>query len=71
MGFNQEAEGGVIREAVSHKLDIPLVNPSKNVWRDSTQTKVPNSPFQVGDSLRYTNVGHNDMVEIVDINKIV
>ena len=36
MDFTPEAEDEVIREAVSHKLYRPLVNPSKKVWRDST-----------------------------------
>ena len=53
----------------SHKLDRPLVNPLNKVWKDSTQTKNPNSHFQIGDSLRYTNEGHNEMVELGDIKK--
>ena len=36
-----ESEDEVIREEVSHKLDIPLVNPLKSVCRDSTETKAP------------------------------
>ena len=51
MYFTPEAEYEVVREAFSHKLDIPLVNPSK-VWRDSTQNKAPTSSLQIGDSLR-------------------
>ena len=55
MDFNPEAEDEVIREAVSHKLDRFLVNPSNKVWRDSTQNKAPTSTFQIGDSLIYKN----------------
>ena len=62
MGFTPEAENEVIREAVSHKLHIPLVNPSNKVLRDSTQSKYPTSPFQIGESIRYTNEGHTKMV---------
>ena len=39
MYFTLEEDYEVIREAVLHKLDRPLVNPSNKVWRDSTQTK--------------------------------
>ena len=52
MDFTPGVEDEVIREAVSHKLYRNLINPSNKVWRDSTQTKTPNSPLQVGDSLR-------------------
>ena len=55
MDFNPEAEDEVIREAVSQKLDISLVKPREKVWRDSTQTKAPTSPFHIGDSLIYKN----------------
>ena len=41
----------------------------KNVRGDSTQTKAPTSPFQIGDSLRYTDDGQNEMVGMVDVNK--
>ena len=68
MDFNPEAEDEVIREAVSHKLDRFLVKPSKKVWRYSTQTKSPTSPFQIGDSLIYKNEVHNEMVDLVDVN---
>ena len=51
------------------KIDIPIVNPSNKVWRDSTQTKTPTSPLHIGDSVRYTNEGHNYMVDMVDLNK--
>ena len=34
MDFTPEVEYKVIREAVSHKLDIPLVNPSNKFLRD-------------------------------------
>ena len=59
--FNPQTEDEIIREAVSHKLYIPKGNTSNKVRRESTQTKTPdpNSPFQIGDSLRYTNEGHN------------
>ena len=59
MDFTPEVEYEVIREAVSHKLDRPLVYPSNKLLRDSTQTKTPNSPF---------HIGHNNMVELVGIN---
>ena len=44
------------------------MNPPNLFWRDSKQNKTPTSPFHIGDSLRYTNEGHNDMVEMVDTN---
>ena len=69
MDFTPEDEDKVIREVVSYKLDRHIVNPSKNVWRESTQTKAPSSPLQIGDSLRYTNEVKNEMVEILDVNK--
>ena len=62
MDFTQEVEDEVISEAVSHKLDRNLINPSNEVWRDSTQTKTPNSPLQVGDSLSYPNEVHNEIM---------
>ena len=68
MDFTPETEDEVIREAVSHKLYRPLVNTSKKIWRKTTKTKTLTSPYQIGDSLRYTNEWHNDMVELVDIN---
>ena len=55
MDFTPEAEDEVIREAVSHKLDRPIVYPSNKVWRDSSKTKATTSPFQIVDSLIYTN----------------
>ena len=36
MYFTPYAEDEVIGEEGTHKLDIPLVNPLKNVWRNST-----------------------------------
>ena len=51
MDFNPESENEVIRESVSQKLDRYIVKPSKNIWRDSTQTKDPTSPFHIVDSL--------------------
>ena len=41
MDFTIQAEDEVKRDAVSPKLYRPLVNPSKNVWRNSTQTQDP------------------------------
>ena len=38
MDFTPEYEDEVIMEAVLHKLDRPIVNTSKKVWRDSNQT---------------------------------
>ena len=55
MGFTPEAEDEVIRETVPHKLDTPLLNPTNKVWRESTQTKTPTLPFQIGESIIYTN----------------
>ena len=52
MYFTPEVEDEFIRESASQKLDIPLVNLSNKVWRDSEQTKTPNSPFKIGDSLK-------------------
>ena len=69
MDFTPEAEDEVIREAVSHKLDRPIVYPSNKVWRDSSKTKATTSPFQIVDSLIYTNQGHNEMMELVGVNK--
>ena len=51
--FAPEAEDEVIRESVSHKLDRPLVIPSKKVLIYSPQTKTSNSIFHIGDSLRF------------------
>ena len=36
MYFTPEVEDEVIRDAFSHKLDRPLVNPPNKVRRDST-----------------------------------
>ena len=36
--------------------------------RDSAQTKAPTPPLHNSDSLQYTNEGHNEMVELVDVN---
>ena len=68
MDFNPEDEDEFIREAVSHKLDRFLVKPSNKVWRYSTQTKSPTSPFQISNSLIYEHEGQNEMVELVDVN---
>ena len=69
MDFTPEDDNEVIREAVSKKLYIPLFNPSKKVWRESTQTKASTSPFHIHYSLRYTNEGYNNIVDLVDTNK--
>ena len=37
-------------------------------WRDSTQPKATNPPSRIDESLRYTNEGHNYIVELVDVN---
>ena len=55
MDFTLEADDEVIRESVSHKFDRLPINSSNKVCKESNQTKAPNSPFQIGDSLRYTN----------------
>ena len=62
MDFTPKAEYEVIRETVPHKLDRPLVNPSNNVLRELTQIKNPTLLFKIGDSLRYANEVHNDMM---------
>ena len=49
--FTPEVKDEVIRDAVSHKLDRPLVNQSDKLCRNSTQTKTPTSPFKIGDSI--------------------
>ena len=69
MDFTPESEEEFIREALSHKLDRPLVNPSNKVWRDSNQTKDQTSFFQICDSLIYTNKEQNEMADLVDVNK--
>ena len=68
MDFTPDSEDEVIRGTVSHKLDRYLVNTSNKFWRDSAQNKAPNLPFQVDDSLRCTNQGQNEMVELVEVN---
>ena len=47
MGFISEVEDEVIREAVSHKLNRHLVNPSNKAWRNSTQNKFQLHPFML------------------------
>ena len=44
MDFTPESEDEVIMEVVSHKLDIPIFNPSNKVWRDSNKTKIQLHP---------------------------
>ena len=39
----------------SHTNLTDLYSNSKNVWRESTQTKTQTLTFQIGDSLKYTN----------------
>ena len=68
IGFTTEDEDEVIMEELSQKLDRHLVNLPNKVWRESTQTKYPTSPFHIVDSIRYTNVLHNEVVELVDVN---
>ena len=68
MDFNLDVEYEDIRDTVPHKLYRPLVNPSNKVWRDSTKNKNSTSPFQIGDSIIYKNGGHNEMVDLVDVN---
>ena len=68
MVFTPEVENEFIREAVSQKLDGPLDSPSNEVWIDSTQTQTQTSPFQIGDSLRYTNYGYNNVLNLSDIS---
>ena len=55
MNFTPEIQYDVIKEAVSHKFYRPQVNPT------------PNSSFHISDSLRYTNYGHNEMLDLMDI----
>ena len=69
MDFTPESEDEVIRESISYKLYIIIVNPPNKVWRDSTQNKYPTPYFHIGDHLIYTNEGHNEMVEMLDVNK--
>ena len=59
MNFNPEAEDEIITKAVSQKLYRPLVSLSNKVWIESTQTKFSTSPFQIGDSIIYSNEEHN------------
>ena len=68
MDFIPEAEDEATREEVSHKLYRHIVNPSKKIWRDSTQTKTLTLPFHIGGYLIYTNEGHNYMVYLVGMN---
>ena len=53
--FTPDGEDEVIRDAISQKIDRSLANSSSKFWRESTKTKTTTSPFQIGDSLRYTN----------------
>ena len=45
-----------------------LFNRSNKVWRDLKQTKTTTSPFHIGDSIRYTNEGNNEIVYLMDVN---
>ena len=67
MDFTPYVEDVVIKDEVSHKLDRPLFKISNKFWIHSTQSKTPTSPFQIYGSLTYTNLGQNEMVEMVDI----
>ena len=69
MDFTLEVEDKIIRYAVSHRLYRPLFNPPNKVWRDSKHNQTTTLTLQIGDFLRYTNDGHNEMVDIMDINK--
>ena len=51
VNFTPDVKDEVIREAVSQKLYISLINPSNKVCIDSTRTKILNSTFQIDDSL--------------------
>ena len=66
MDFTPEVEDEVIRDAVSYKLYIPIVNQSIKFCRDSAQAKTPPSSFHIGDFLRYINEGNNKMVYWMD-----
>ena len=68
MDFTPQVEDEVIREAVSKTLDRPLVNTYNKLWRESKQYITPTSPFNIVDSLIYTNEVYNEMVDMVDIN---
>ena len=68
MDFTPEAEYEVIRDGVSQKLDIPVLNQSIKVWRNSSQTEAPTSFSQIGDSIEYKNEGQNEMVDLVYVN---
>ena len=45
MYFTPEVEDEVIRDAVSHRLYVLLVNTANKVCRESKQTPNPNSTF--------------------------
>ena len=68
MDFTPEVEYGFNRDELSHTLDRPLVNPPSKFWRDSTQTKIITTTFQIDDSLRFKNEGHYEIVYLVDKN---
>ena len=61
--------GTPYKQAVSHILDTPLVNQPNKVCRDSNQTKILTSSFNISDSLWCKNYGHNEMLKLLDINK--
>ena len=52
MDFTPYVEDKVIREAVLHRLDKPLLNPPKTVWRNSAQTQNSPPTFQIGKYIR-------------------
>ena len=43
--------------------------PNKQSLDRINKKKAPASPLQIGYSIRYTNEGHNEMVDLVDVNK--
>ena len=64
MGFTSDVKGKVIRDYVSHKLEIPMASPSNKVWNHITTV----SHLKIGDPLRYTKKVHNELVDMVAIN---
>ena len=51
MELNPEVENEVVKESTSKKLEIIQVDPSRKVWKDSTQSKMTTSYLQIGESL--------------------
>ena len=44
-----------VKPMILNPLQRPLVEPSKNVWRDSIQSKTPPSPLKIDESIHYKN----------------